>query len=212
MADTDLKAPSADATKSWWTTLPGILTALAGVVTAISGLLAVLAQQGVIGGKSAVGGSHGAAMANPAPSTEATAAAPKTLPSSQAAPAAPGPATHTPATTAPDVADLRATGFKGAVVTLVDGAKVRVAPGLKEYIQGQRIKLETGQYVDFERMQAFEVLRFSQDDQRGEVAITLTNGQSVRGNIVEAIELRGRNDLGDFAQQLKAVKRVDFLR
>jgi RNA polymerase sigma-70 factor (ECF subfamily) len=38
--------------KSFWTTLPGILTGLAAVITAVGGLLAVLATGGVIGGKS----------------------------------------------------------------------------------------------------------------------------------------------------------------
>ena len=36
--------------RSWWTTLPGVLTAIAAVLTAVTGLVAVLAQQGVIGG------------------------------------------------------------------------------------------------------------------------------------------------------------------
>ena len=36
---------------SWWTTMPGILTATAAVITAATGLLAILAQNGVLGEK-----------------------------------------------------------------------------------------------------------------------------------------------------------------
>ena len=37
--------------QSWWHTLPGILTGAAAAITAVTGLLAILVQQGVIGGK-----------------------------------------------------------------------------------------------------------------------------------------------------------------
>jgi hypothetical protein len=43
--------------KSFWTTMPGMITATAGLITAVGGLLAVLAQVGVFGG----GGSENAA-------------------------------------------------------------------------------------------------------------------------------------------------------
>jgi hypothetical protein len=35
--------------KSWWYTLPGVLTALAGIITAVGGLVTVLYQVGVFG-------------------------------------------------------------------------------------------------------------------------------------------------------------------
>src|SRR6266850_6779685 len=34
---------------SWWTTLPGILTASVGIITAVTGLIAALNQMGVLG-------------------------------------------------------------------------------------------------------------------------------------------------------------------
>ncbi len=34
--------------RSWWHSLPGILTAIAGVITAISGLIAILNQTGLL--------------------------------------------------------------------------------------------------------------------------------------------------------------------
>ncbi|MCI0563537.1 MAG: hypothetical protein MN733_34105 [Nitrososphaera sp.] len=40
-----------DDNKSFWTTLPGILTGLAAVITAIGGIIAILYQAGVIGPK-----------------------------------------------------------------------------------------------------------------------------------------------------------------
>jgi len=36
--------------KSWWTTLPGVITAVAGVITAIAGLIGALVAGGIIGG------------------------------------------------------------------------------------------------------------------------------------------------------------------
>jgi hypothetical protein len=36
--------------KSFWTTLPGMITATAGLITALAGLIAVLVQAGVLGG------------------------------------------------------------------------------------------------------------------------------------------------------------------
>ncbi|HEX9819998.1 MAG TPA: hypothetical protein VGD07_10330 [Methylomirabilota bacterium] len=41
---------SDDRTKSWWHTLPGVLTAIAGVVTAVAGLVVALGQVGLLGG------------------------------------------------------------------------------------------------------------------------------------------------------------------
>jgi serine/threonine-protein kinase len=38
-----------DETKSWWLTLPGIITAISGAIVAITGLLAVLHQAGLLG-------------------------------------------------------------------------------------------------------------------------------------------------------------------
>ena len=39
-----------DRTRSWWRTLPGVLTAIAGVVTAVTGLVVALSQVGLLGG------------------------------------------------------------------------------------------------------------------------------------------------------------------
>ena len=202
--------------KSWWTTLPGVLTAIAGILTAVTGLVAVLAQQGVIGG----------AKDKPFESTKvATASAEPRLsidaPAKEPAP----PATKTTSTAAPstakaagadkagvDLAALRADGFKGVVITLTDGSQVRINPGMREWIHGERLKLDSGQFVDFARLQAFEVLRFSTIESRGEVLMTLLDGKTLQAKTVDGYELRGRNDLGDVNAPLGTVKRVDFVR
>jgi hypothetical protein len=207
MADSN---PSEHA-KSWWTTLPGVLTAIAGVLTAVTGLLAVLAQQGVIGG------------AKDKPVESARAATPIAEPKPSGDTAAKAPAAATPAATTTskaagadkagvDLAALRAEGFKGAVITLTDGSHVRISSGMREYIHGDRLKLDSGQFVDFARLQAFEVLRYSASDSRGEVLMTLLDGKTLQGKTVDGYELRGRNDLGDVNAPLGTVKRVDFVR
>jgi len=37
--------------KSWWSTLPGVLTAIAGIITAVTGLIVTLHQAGFFNGK-----------------------------------------------------------------------------------------------------------------------------------------------------------------
>ena len=72
--------------RSWWGTMPGILTALAGTITALGGLVAVLSQSGLIGAKPAppvaAADSPGASLSRGVAPAEAT----------QAPPTGPGPA------------------------------------------------------------------------------------------------------------------------
>ena len=60
--------------KSWWLTLPGILTAVAGTVTAITGLIVALHQTGVLSAKKQVSPPENIAGATP---TEANPVFPK---------------------------------------------------------------------------------------------------------------------------------------
>jgi phage tail tape-measure protein len=48
-----------EARRSFWSSVPGLVTGLAGVLTAVVGLVAVLIQLGVIGGKGASSGTGG---------------------------------------------------------------------------------------------------------------------------------------------------------
>ena len=212
MADSSPSEP----VKSWWTTLPGLLTATAGVLTAVTGLVAVLAQQGVIGGAKdqRVETAKGAAPGSePEPSSDAPAKTqpPAATTASTLAAAQPGKAAAA-GKAGVDLAALRAEGFKGVVITLADGSQVRINPGMREWIHGERLKLDSGQFVDFARLQAFEVLRFSAIDSRGEVLMTLLDGKTLQAKTVDGYELRGHNDLGDVNAPLSTVKRVDFLR
>lgn len=74
--------------RSWWQTLPGVLTALAGVITAVAGLLAALYQAGLFKAEKArdatVIASSPAAESKPRPAAAASSAE-----STQAAPAKP---------------------------------------------------------------------------------------------------------------------------
>lgn len=61
-----------DETKSWWLTLPGIITAISGAIVAITGLLAVLHQVGLLGS------SHDGTTETSAPTTQQSTSAPTT--------------------------------------------------------------------------------------------------------------------------------------
>ena len=61
--------PNDDTSRTWWQTVPGMITAVAGLVTAIGGLLTILVQAGIIGpdGRSRAVATH-AAPVSPGPS------------------------------------------------------------------------------------------------------------------------------------------------
>lgn len=79
--------------KSWWQTLPGVLTATAGVITAVTGLIVALNQVGLLGEAGDASSPAGDGPAIPevqtVPETDADRSRPSLdTPSSQAAPAA----------------------------------------------------------------------------------------------------------------------------
>ena len=41
--------PNDETSRTWWQTVPGMITAFAGLLTAIGGLLTILLQAGIIG-------------------------------------------------------------------------------------------------------------------------------------------------------------------
>ena len=80
--------------RSWWSTLPGVLTALAALLTAVSGLVALLVQTGLFGAKSPPTADKGTAVTS-APAAVGDRVATNPLPSA-ATTAAPAGATRPP--------------------------------------------------------------------------------------------------------------------
>jgi hypothetical protein len=202
MADND------GAGKSWWGTMPGVLTALGGIITAVAGLVAILAQSGLLGGKPDAGkialsapGADKAAAANapPAPPPQATAPAP----AGHAVQAAAEPAlARSPAEV---LAGLKSVGFKGLAVTHRDGTVVALAPGAE--ISGATLPLSNGQNVQFERIVSIDI----EQPWDGSATLTLTNGQRLASKLTD-YNLYGKNELGPYRELLSNLKRIDFVR
>ena len=64
--------------RSWWTTLPGILTGIAGLITAVTGLLVALSALGVFGAPD--DGSSPTAVDPPAAATGSSPSSPRPSP------------------------------------------------------------------------------------------------------------------------------------
>lgn len=180
-------------TGSWWSTLPGILTATAAVLTATSGLLAILAQNGVLGekGKNFISG----------PAASASSVSP-----------APAPSTATPRgpTVVPDE-KLSARPFSGALVTMSDGSQVKLRDDIREWCSGAALKSVQGQKIGMDLMKRFEVVDWTSGSSKGTVKIVLNNGQ-VLNEKIDACGFRGRNDLGDFVGDFDKIRSVEFVR
>lgn len=183
--------------KSWWSTLPGVLTALAAIITAVGGLLAVLGQQGVLGSKASTAGglaAAGAASANAPRGTAVDAGVARVQP--------PGAALQSPAQV---VAGLQAQGFKGLAVTAIDGSVISLRPGAE--INGPAFPLANGQLVQFDRIASVDV----EQPWDGRVKLTLTNGQQLAAT-TGSYTLVGSNELGHYRASLTDIRRIDFVR
>ena len=186
------------ATRNWWATLPGVLTALAAIITALAGLFAVLGQQGVLGGKT-----------TPAP--VASPAAPSNGPvglGAQGGPtqvAAAQPAAAPAQSPALVVAGLRAQGFKGLAVTAKDRSVISLAPSAEIY--GQAFPLSSGQKVEFDRIASVDIGQ----PWDGRIRITLVNGQQLDAT-TGSYTLAGSNELGRYMGSLPDIRRIEFLR
>jgi hypothetical protein len=205
-------ADNEGAGKSWWSTMPGVLTALGGTITAVAGLVAILVQSGLVGSKADAGK---AALASPHADKSATMASTSTPPqvavagqdtgaaTAAAAPSAdPAPAARSPAEV---LAGLRSVGFKGLAVTHRDGTVVALAPGAE--ISGEMLPLSNGQNVQFERLVSIAI----EQPWDGSATLTLTNGQRLATRLND-YNLYGKNALGSYRELLSNLKHIDFVR
>jgi len=202
-------------TKSWWGTMPGVLTALAGIITAVGGLVAVLSQNGLIGAKSTGAGAGpassstpGANVATPAtPPAAQPAAGPTPAPTATTPPtvvsAGPGTIAHSPAEV---LSGLKARGFVGVAVAHKDGSTVALAPGV-ELGSDQAVTLNNGQKVLFDRIASIDI----EQPWDGSVKLNLVNGQQL---VTKATNYTfyGKNELGPYSVLLENLKRIDFVR
>ena len=212
---------------SWWTTVPGILTATAAVITAVTGLLAILSQNGVLGEKNRnllVTQSSAARdeikPASPA-SSLSDAVAPGRSASRETAQAANPPvsmparseksADKSATSAGAQAPPLQSIPYRAVRVVLRDGAVIslrddfRVGPA-------QRLELKSGQAIDFARIVSIEVLDVSDVYQPATARIKLNNGVLLDEKFDPYWGLTGHNELGEFATRWPQVKSVEFVR
>ncbi|WP_428423890.1 hypothetical protein [Methylibium sp.] len=199
--------------KSWWSTMPGLLTALAGTITAVGGLVAILSQSGLIGAKSGAKPDAGASTAGKSvepvgattPQAVATQSSPGAVLTGASASANGAAAASVARSPAEVLAGLKAHDFKGLAVTHKDGSVVALAPGAE--VAGAALPLSNGQSVQFERIVAVEI----EQPWDGSVTLTLTNGQKLATRLND-YNLYGKNDLGPYRELLSNLRRIDFIR
>ncbi|RZT93624.1 hypothetical protein [Rivibacter subsaxonicus] len=199
----------ADPDKSWWTTLPGLLTALAGIITAVGGLIAVLVQAGLIGNRSAPAGaqtqgSAGAESARTAPAGASAAAADAAPPKAVDVAAAPVVVADAPPSAAN--ADAAAGAMHRAVlVTSKGGSRVALKPGAE--ILGDRLPLQDGQEVGFDRLLSIDITQ----PWDGTLALTLRDGRRLEVRAANTT-LSGVSELGKYLSSLSEIRRIEFVR
>ena len=184
--------------RSWWSTVPGMLTALAGLITAVGGLLTIMAQNGYLNGRPT--GEQAPAVSQRAGPADKGVGAPSSPLTNHAVPAT---VVTSPAEI---VGELKAQGFKGIVVTSKDGSVVSLRPDA-DMTGSAALPLNSGQQVQFDRLVRVDV----EQPFDGSVRLTFVNGQQLdtkTGNY----SLTGKNDLGPYRAFLEQMRRIDFLR
>jgi len=182
---------------NWWQTLPGVLTAIAAVITAISGLVALLFQNGVLGGKA---DSKIAAQTTPQVVAHSNAENRSIAASAEHA------ATRTTA---------RPWSEAEAVLLSRDGATTRVrAASFSNCISvDHEISLDDGQSIPFEKLASFEVIQaddHTAPNPKAKLKLTLPDGAQVSGTVDAGCDLFGYNDLGRFSTYFDHLQSVRF--
>jgi hypothetical protein len=182
---------------SWWTTVPGILTALAAVITATGGLIVVLTQNGFFesNDRQPTGASVGAVSPVSAETNPRTVA-----PTGSTSEQRPQTVSRSPADV---VTDLRGRHFEGAVITLSDDSVVSVQPSAFS-----AFSLKNGQSINYDRIRSVEV----RQPWNGRLLFNLLNGQQLEGEIRLPPYFYGKNELGDYIGNWANIERIDFLR
>jgi hypothetical protein len=202
--------------RSWWLTMPGILTGIAAIVTAVGGLVGILYQNGAFGGKSASGASRTETQIVGVPSASKDASQPARTETSSGSGA--GSNTTTANSNTPPADHLRTWADSEAIVTAKDGATTTVrAETLSSCISVQHsLTLSSGQEIPFEKMRSIEFLHVDPQftpNARAMTLITLLDRKTIKDNMPAGCgDITGYNDLGRFSIIFQNLKRVDFRR
>ncbi|MBM7060515.1 hypothetical protein JQX08_07325 [Pseudomonas sp. UL073] len=169
--------------KSWWQTLPGMITATAGLITAVSGLLVVLFQHGVLGG------ADKAPPSAPPVAVEASTPAPSRTPVSEA--------------------QALLSGRDGSTVKVrADSLShcISVQHGF-DLRSGQSVAFER-----MRSFAVLEADPMGAADGRAILRITLLDGTVLEDSIDANCDLFGYNANGRFSTTFQQLRQVDFQR
>lgn len=185
--------------KSWWQTLPGVLTAISGIIAALTGLIGVLIQAGLLGETGARVPTEPHAPPLPAEQVAAVGTQPPSSPvpgrplSAEADDTRAGPEN----TAGPDPAalDPRPIREAKAVLTTLTGETAMIeARSLYLGFSKDRktLPLTNGQSVDFDKIRVIEVTGIAHTDLfeaypdeagQPEVRILLLTGETLTGTV-----------------------------
>jgi serine/threonine-protein kinase len=176
-------------TKSFWQTLPGILTGVAAILTAVGAILGILFQLGVIGGSPDSTTPSGSSIRTPK-SASPTSAAP---------------------------ADAGGWENATAIMTANDGSTYRSRASTFRYCisAGAGVNVNKAQDVAFEKMTLLEVLRSDvalSPGGRADVRITLTTGTVLTGTIDAGCDFIMQADAGRVSLYPDKVRKIEFQR
>lgn len=185
--------------RTFWKTLPGVLTAIAGLITAVGGMIAVLLQIGIIGGAEN--------KTAPPPVAQTLNDTPTTNPV----------AITTATATTTEVPVGKPWSEVEAVITAKDGTVTRMRAETVRYCfsGGMGVNLNESQDVPFEKMTKLEVLRSDvalSAGGRADVRITLTSGSTLTGTVSSGCEFAGQTELGRFSLYSDRLSKIEFLR
>lgn len=187
----------AEADKSFWQTLPGIITAIAALITALGGLLGILIQNDVIALGQA-GDSSGQT------STTSTSAGDGTSGGASEKASSPGTAgSGLVAWSQAAAALVRKDGSSA----LVKAATVGLAcnPGTLEFENGQRMSLELVRTIEFDAIYT--------ENASADGTVTLLDGQQLTDPIhTWNCPVSGKNELGAVEIALDDIDRIEFQR
>lgn len=180
--------------KSFWQTVPGIITALAALVTAIGGLLGILVQSGVIGGGTE--GSESAAQTAVDPTSEA--------------PDEASSGTPTPA----DGPSLVPWEEATASFVLQDGRSTTVrAPTVGLACNTAVVELENGQRIELRLVRSIRFDAVYTESSSADAVVTLLDGRRLDAPVhTWNCPVTGTNDLGPVQVELDEIRQIEFER
>lgn len=187
----------ADTEKSFWQTMPGVITAVAALLTALGGLLGVLVQTGLIGGSDdeVQTGTTPVVAEAPGGASGGTGSG-GTRPSGADA-----------STRIPWVEATATLVRKDGTSAKVKAATVSLAcnPGNLAFKNGQRVSLDLVRSIDFSAVYL--------ENASADGVVTLLDGRQLTDPIhTWNCPISGTSDLGRLDIQLEDIDRIDFHR